>query len=423
MRGGATSGGEFANGWPLVAASFLGIAFSVSVLGAGYSLGLFVQPLEAEFGWGRGQIQLAPLVLAGSVIPMSFVVGWVADRFGAKRLIVLSQFGFGLAFVALGLLTHNLATFYLLYFAMGVLASGTLPMTFTKILTNAFTAKRGLAIGVALSGTGLCAFAVPIYGALLIEQFGWRIGYVGLALLPALIAMPVAIWLLPADPPRANAAIDTDPASRASSQAVPMEGMEVMDAVRTWRYWAIALAFGLASAAATGVLGNLVPLLMDYGYARVEAGELAASFGIAVLLGRLAVGYLVDYFWGPFVALFFLLPAVFATYVLSDGQWGVAWTLAAIVSVGLATGAEFDLAAYLCGRYFGRKRYATIYAGQFVLFALGGASATAIFGRLYDLFGSYDTALLGSGAAFALCAALLLSLGPYPRWSDEAAHG
>jgi predicted MFS family arabinose efflux permease len=75
-------------------------------------------------------------------------------------------------------------------------------MTFTKILTNAFTAKRGLAIGIALSGTGLCAFAVPIYGALLIEQFGWRGGFVGLALLPALIAMPVAIWLLPADPAR-----------------------------------------------------------------------------------------------------------------------------------------------------------------------------------------------------------------------------
>jgi cyanate permease len=202
-----------------------------------------------------------------------------------------------------------------------------------------------------------------------------------------------------------------------------MEGMEVMDALRTWQYWAIALAFGLASAAATGVLGNLVPLLMDHGYARLEAGELAASFGIAVLLGRLAVGYLVDYFWGPFVALFFLLPAVFATYVLSDGQWGVGWTLAAIISVGLATGAEFDLAAYLCGRYFGRKRYATIYAGQFVLFALGGASATAIYGRMHDHFGSYDIPLLGSGAAFLLCAALLLSLGKYPRWSDEVAHG
>jgi MFS family permease len=413
MRASANSGGEFASGWPLVAASFLGIAFSVSVLGAGYSLGLFVQPLEAEFGWRRGQIQLAPLVLAGSVIPMSFVVGWIADRFGAKRLIVLSQFGFGLVFVALGSMTHDLATFYALYFAMGVLGSGTLPMTFTKILTNAFTAKRGLAIGLALSGTGLCAFAVPIYGALLIEQFGWRGGFVGLALLPVLIAMPVAMWLLPADPVRATAA------TGAIVPAQPMEGMDVMDALRTWQYWAIALAFGLASAAATGVLGNLVPLLMDHGHARLEAGELAASFGIAVLLGRLAVGYLVDYMWGPLVALFFLLPAVFATYVLSDGQWGVGWTLAAIIAVGLATGAEFDLAAYLCGRYFGRRRYATLYAGQFVLFALGGASATAIFGRMHDHFGSYELALLGSGVAFLLCAALLLSLGKYPSWPDE----
>ena len=88
----AAASSEFASGWPLVAASFLGIAFSVSVLGAGYSLGLFVQPLEAEFGWGRGQIQLAPLVLAGSVIPMSFVVGWIADRLDRLQRLTVRDY-------------------------------------------------------------------------------------------------------------------------------------------------------------------------------------------------------------------------------------------------------------------------------------------------------------------------------------------
>jgi predicted MFS family arabinose efflux permease len=147
---------------------------------------------------------------------------------------------------------------------------------------------------------------------------------------------------------------------------------------------------------------------------------MAASFGIAVLIGRLAVGFLVDYFWGPLVAAVFLLPAVFGMFVLAAGDWGAAWTIAAIVSVGLATGAEFDLAAYLVSRYFGRRRFASIYAGQFVLFALGGASATALFGFAFDLLGSYDDALLACGAAFVLCVALLLSLGRYPRWNDDS---
>lgn len=413
---------ELAAGWPLVAASFIGIAFSVSVLGAGYSLGLFVQPLEAEFGWGRGQIQLAPLVLAGSVIPMSFVVGWIADRFGPKRLIVASQFGFGLVYVALGYLTHDLTTFYVLYFAMGILSCGTLPITFTKILTQAFVAKRGFAIGLALAGTGLCAFAVPVYGTWMIEQFGWRAGYASLGALPALIALPVAAWLLPADPPRAATGGVPSAASAAqpAAAAPQYDGMEVGAALRTWRYWAMAVAFGLASAAATGVLGNVVPILVADGYERLQAAEMAASFGIAVLAGRLAVGYLVDYFWGPLVAAVFLLPAVFGMFVLAAGDWGAAWTVAAIVSVGLATGAEFDLAAYLVSRYFGRRRFASIYAGQFVLFALGGASATALFGFAFDLLGSYDDALLACGGAFVLCVVLLLALGRYPRWNDDS---
>jgi fucose permease len=181
------------------------------------------------------------------------------------------------------------------------------------------------------------------------------------------------------------------------------------------------IAFGLASAAATGTLGNLVPILVDDGYTRVQAAEMAASFGISLVLGRLAVGYLVDYLWGPLVAALFLAPAVFSTIVLADGGWGTSWTLAAIAAVGIATGAEFDLAAYLCSRYFGRRNYASIYAGQFVLFALGGASATAIFGAVHDHYGNYDPALLVSGVGFVLCILLLLSMGRYPVWADERA--
>ncbi len=403
---------EFRQGWPLVVACFLGIAFSVSFLAAGYSLGLLVQPLAAEFGWARGQIQLAPLVMACSVIPMSFVIGWMSDRFGAKRLILLSQLGLGLSFVALGLFTNSLTVFYGLYFVMGVLAAGTLPMTFTKILTNAFTARRGIAIGLALSGTGFCAFTVPIYAAVLIEEFGWRIAYVGLGALPTLLALPLAAWLLPPDPVRS-------PGGGAAAVNLGHEGLTVAEAIRTWQYWAMAMAFGLASAAATGTFGNLVPILVDDGYARVQAAEMAASFGISLVLGRLAVGYLVDYLWGPLVAALFLTPAVFSTIVLADGGWGGTWTLLAIAAVGIATGAEFDLAAYLCSRYFGRRNYASIYAGQFVLFALGGASATAIFGAVHDHFGNYDPALLVSGVGFVLCILLLLSMGRYPVWAGE----
>jgi MFS family permease len=169
---------EWREGWPLVLASLVGITFSFMAMAAGYTLGVLTKPLEEAFGWSRQQILAATFVQLLGILPASFVVGWIADRYGVARVILISQLGLGLSFVALGLLTRDLASYYALYFMLALLSAGTLPITFMKAIATRFRASRGLAIGVALSGSGLCGLIVPGYTARAVESFGWRGAYV-----------------------------------------------------------------------------------------------------------------------------------------------------------------------------------------------------------------------------------------------------
>jgi len=400
--------GEFGRGWPLVLAAFLGVAFSLPILGAGYSLGVFVAALEAEFGWTRGQIMTVPLILSAIAVPLGFAIGRIADKRGVRRLVIVSQAAFGLSFAALGLFTRDLPSFYALYAAMAVAGAGTLSVSFTKAIARRFERRRGLAIGLALAGSGLCALAVPAYATAVLEAYGWRAAYVALGALPLFVALP-ASWLLLRDPA-------PDPvAGRTSGTA----GIPVREAWASRRFWTLNLAFLLASAAVTGFISATVPLLRDSGMGADEAARTAGLFGLTVVGGRVAVGWLVDRVWGPAVAAGFLLPAALGCAALAGGGAAAWLPVAAIVLVGLATGAEYDLAAYLASRYFGVRDFGQIYAAQSATIALGGGAAPALYGFAFDRAGSYEPALIGSAAALATCAALLLTLGRYPSFDDR----
>ena len=136
---------------------------------------LFV-PIVEEFGWSRQDIFLAQTMMTLVIVLMSPVIGWVADRHGVRRMVIASQALFGLAFIAIGLGTQSLATFYALYLLMAVVGGGTIGIGFARLISQRFEAQRGLALGIANVGTGLCGFLVPIYATWAIGEFGWQIG-------------------------------------------------------------------------------------------------------------------------------------------------------------------------------------------------------------------------------------------------------
>lgn len=393
--------GEFRRGWTIVLASTIGIALGLAPLGTTYTLGPMAGALGTAFGWTRAEIMFATVAATVGLLPASLAIGWMIDRAGVRRVVMASQVGLGVGFAGLATLTSSLPTFYALYALMGALAAGTLPITFTKSITSWFDERRGLAIGVALAGTGIAGFMVPTAVTWMVTTHGWRAAYLMLAALPLFVALPAAArWL-----PEPRETVEPERPSETAPGATPF---------REWRFWLLAVCFLPVSLSVTGIITNLVSILGDHGLTPLTAAGYASAIGLSVIAGRIVVGLLVDRFWAPAVGLAFIASPAIACAILASGQIAALPLLIAICLVGLATGAEIDLNAYLVSRYFDKAAYGRVYAAQYVIIVIGAGAASPIFAAVREATGSYAPALLAAAAAFVLSSLGLLLLGRYP---------
>ncbi len=392
--------------WRVVVASAIGYGFGLNVLPY-YTLGAFVGPLEASFGWSRAQIQASLGFMVAATLVGGWGVGWVTDRYGARRTAAFSQVGLATGLALLGLCPPDLWLWYALWFAMSLVALGTTPITWTRAIAGWFDKARGSALALALCGSSLSAAIVPLLAFLMQDIIDWREAYFLLAGIVLFIGLPCTIWLMP------KAATRTSDAC-AVLLAVDQPGLTVREAVRGYRFWLLTLCLFLLGFAISGIIPNLVPMMVGQGFTTTAATSLVGLLGLAVVCGRLVTGFALDRYWAPWVACALLpLPAM-SCIILAIGPGSYPMAALAVVFLGLSTGAEFDIAPYLVTRYFGLKRYSQIFALQWMFFTVAGGFAPAIFGYNYDVTGNYQLPLYFGCACFLAAPLLLLMLGRYP---------
>jgi len=164
---------EILSHWKLVVSCFLGIGCGVSSVWF-YSIGLFLKPVAIEFGWSRTSASLGPLVGILSLGFVSPVMGKILDRHRPERLALWSLCGLAVGFALLGWLTGGLIAFLYLTVVLAVLGAASSPISFTKLLVQIFVRERGLALGLAITGTGAGAIVTPLLVGRFLAQVGWR---------------------------------------------------------------------------------------------------------------------------------------------------------------------------------------------------------------------------------------------------------
>lgn len=398
-----TARSEWRRGWHLVMLTALGIACAPTALPV-YSLGVFVEPFQSEFGWGRGEIQAAILFSTGLSIFCAPLSGTMVKRFGLRKTILPGLAGVGVGLLAAAANTGSLWQLYAAYALMSVLGTGAGMIGWGALISGRFDKARGLALGLALSGTGLCAALMPQIALAGMSVLGWRGAYLFLAGFVLLIALPICMAVLPDDPVAASKA----------EHPVHVTGMDAPTALRHWRFWVLGVATGAIYMVVGGLLPNFVPLLQDNGLSAAEAASIMGMFGVSVVVGRICVGALVDRFWAPAVAACVLIPAAIACIVL-QGETSVIVAAAAVMMIGAATGMELDVLSFLTARYFGIADYARIYGRLFVFLAITAGVAPMLFGYFHDWTGHYALPLQISAGLLSAGAVLLLALGRYPH--------
>ena len=379
-----------------------------------YTHSVFVSSISSDTGWSRGDVQLGVSIMILLAIITAPLIGTMVDRYGARVIGLISIPLYGFAMVCFVFVEDQLWSYYLIWVLMSVIAAGTLPVTWTRVVNGWFDRYRGIALGITLAGTGIAATLGPMYVTWLIDVYGWRLAYVLLAGTITIISFPSVYFLF-----KERTKKEINQNSNGKISISNETGLIFSKAIKSYRFWAIGFALILAAAGISGLITNSVPMLIDKGLTRTAAAEYAGLIGLSVIIGRLVVGFLLDYFWAPLIAAIFLAAPIFSAYILGSPIESSFYISLSMIIIGLAAGAELDLLAFLVSRYFGLLDYGKLYGALYIFFSLGAGFAPVTFGKTFDAFGNYSL-VLNIVAVMSVCSGMLmLTLGSYPKLESK----
>lgn len=390
----------------MVFAAFVGVACGASPIP--YTLmGQLIGPMHEELGWSVGYISFAVTLFGLSAAFMAPYVGSLADRIGIRKVALGSLLAFGLGFALLGLTPPHVSAWWVGWTLVGLVAVGSGSLIWSRGVSLWFFKQRGLALGIALIGTSLTGVAVPLFAGAAIDAWGWRSAFPLLAILPLAIALPV-VWKFFHEPTE-----EQRPKQINSEKGIT--GVSRSAAVRDYRFWLLFASVLMVALAYGGINVHLQQMLELKGFDKTVARGVVSSLAIAILIGRLGTGLLLDRIWAPLVALPILCAPAVACVLLSGDTLTLSLAYLCAAIVGLAAGAETDLIAYLVGRYFGMAHYGRIYGLLFVPFGVAAGFSPALYGWSRDLTGGYELALGVAMFLFVFGALVLLLMGRYPE--------
>jgi sugar phosphate permease len=395
-------------GWWNVAAAFFGLSMSYAMFTV-FLFGTLLHPLQSEFGWGRAEMSFALTITNVTIVFGSPMLGYLVDRLGVKRLLMPSIIFMGIAVYSMSFLNGNIWWYYAGYFAITFFGLATLPLSYSRVVIGWFDAKRGLALGIALSGFGVGGALAPEIAKLMIEAYGWRSAYQVFAGIVLFVSFPLVLFLLKEAPTQTG-----EPGVKPVESVV---GLSNREAARTTNYWLLLFSFLLVGVAITSILSHLVPMLVDRGMSMSAATRCMSTLAIALIIGRVSSGYLMDRYFAPWVTATFLILGLFSGLImLAMGAVG-GWAFVSVFLIGLALGSEISEIAFIVGRYFGQRSFGQIYGIMFGAFQLGAAVAAPSMGAYYDRFGDYTGALWVMAAMAFVGALLVASMSRYPDLS------
>jgi len=360
--------------------------------------GVFFLPVIKHFGWSRGLfsalVASAPLA-AGLSSPL---VGSLLDRVSPRKVMVTGAAMVALSYLALSR-ANSAAAFLAIFIVLGIGITASTIIPSAVVITSLFREQRGLALGIAFAGVPLGGTGTTILANHVVLQYGFRVGYMAMALPIVLLVIPLLMMFLSARPASEAAGGAT---ARVVAELAP--GLEVREALHSRSFWMIAIAEVLFATAAVGIRVHLIPYLTGIGYTPTTAAQVFGAMFLFSAAGSFLAGPLADRLGGRLMlAQVFLAGAVGIASLL--GAAHIASLALFVLVFGLVR--ETFLLPLVIGESLGAKRLGTLLGILAFFTTLGFAAGPIIAGRIFDVSGSYTGALI-LFAAMALISSLAI---------------
>ncbi len=412
-------------GWVMVGVTFLASLISAGTVGAP---GVFIVPLQKEFGWSTAEISSAlsiRFVLFGLMAPFAAAL---LNRYGLRNVTLTAQ----LIVVSALILSLGMTEVWQLVLLWGVVIGIGTGMTAlvlgATIATRWFAARRGLVVGIltASVATGQLVF-LPLLASLT-ERYGWRLalGFVCIMLGVSATAVLMVMRDRPSDlglRPLGDEGTEPLPAPPASHGAITTVALGTLrDASKVPAFWILFGTFFICGASTVGLVQvHLIPMCLDFGIPQVQAASLLAAMGVFDFFGTIMSGWLSDRYdnrWLLFwyyglrgLSLIFLPFSDFSFYGLSLFAmfYGLDWIATVPPTVRLTA------------QKFGPERANLVFGWIFAGHQIGAGAAAFGAGISRTVYQSYLPAFFFAGALCVLAAMIVLALSRPPKPQAAAA--
>jgi MFS family permease len=375
-------------GWLIVAAMFITL---VLVFGGGYdTVPVFLPALLKGFpNWSRTEVSLLPSILAFSAGLSVLPVGWLVDRIEARIVMIAGALLAAGAFF-LASASHSLTTMMAAYLIMGLGISAGTVLPASLVLANWFTERRGLAMGIALSGSTVGGSLMTLVAGHVFQVAGWRTAYIVLGLPMMVVAIPLVALIVRSRPPGTIR-------MTVAESAELLEGFETGEALRTRSFWMIVLANFFFAFTATASLIHLAAHLEGVGYKTSSAALVVSLIFAFAALGKVVMGFVADRVTARIaLVLCFLIQAAGLSIVFSAARVGIIFVFVPVYGMSIA--APLMLLPLLTAESLGIKRYGLLSGLAGLAQTFGAMIGPIVAGRIFDITTSYVL-------AFELCIA------------------
>ena len=372
-------------GWWLVGvAAFLLTLMSLTVF---QGLGTLLVALERQFGWSRTALSGAFSLARVEGAILGPVEGFLVDRIGTRRMVLIGYILMGLGFLWLGqvkTLWEFYASFMIISLGSGL--GGWLAII--AMVNNWFTRQRTFAMASAMSGIHFGGLLVPLL-ALGIETFEFRGAATIIGVFLLIVVGPAAkvIRNRPED-----IGLQPDGDSERFSESVLTEDEEpdftAGQALRTPVFWILTIMQVASSVAIVTLALHLVPKLTDMGMTLSGAGTVVLTYTIVALPSQFLSGYFADRLPKTLmIAIFLAIQGIAIIIIAFADSVLLAYIFALLYGIGF--GGRNPLTTAIRGEYFGRKAFATIMGISQFPMNIGMIGAPLFAGYMFDTTNSY----------------------------------
>ncbi len=310
-----------------------------------YGVPFFYDFMVHDFGFSRAEVTSGNAVGKLIVAPLfGFLAGWLIDKYGPRRLMMLGALLMGVALVGLSH-SDNLPMFYLFYIfnALGYVFGGPLPCQ--VLISRWFDKNRGKAMGIAYLGIGLGGAIVPILATNLEGSLGWKYALIVLGVLVFVIAFPMAFFIR--DPYRSVR--KSREKAQTGAASVPIKSI-----LKNRNFYLLALGSMCAIGVVGGMGQHLKLYLRDLEFTQAHAAQVMSIVLLSSLVGRVMMGWLSDLISRKYVMILIYNIVALAILLLFLPMFpGKIYVFAIIFGIGL--GGDYMIIPLMAGDLFGVK--------------------------------------------------------------------